>query len=294
MVLNDSNTSLKLEVKTIRFEEDKPRVKTRLSVSTSNDSHQLDKCLLSNECRKVTINDTVVVSSRPRSTNKRRVKKYEIELKNLFNEDVPDYPEAEISELLKKTPESLKNFFNELDTPLDPNRNLSERIAYNDDYIGSEREEPICRTVTRNVYPREAKLDNTRVFVPNNDQFMQVISVDICQNPNEECNHLRGILPDGFSSTCTQKYAFKKLLYLEPTDERMDSGLFRYPSCCSCNIKTIPFDLRSFSAGHKLLNTANMTSLSMHNTSYVEQTKPVSNSSKDKPEATTLSTLGIS
>lgn len=211
-------------------------------------STDMSRCGPNKDCHQVTKNDTVLVVNRGPRTDK-AIHPKETELNRLFREETPDYPENEIADILKKTPDTLKNYFNTKDTALDPNTELTERIAHHDN--DGEREESICRSVTRNIYPREAKLENSRVFVPNNQDFVQIISVELCQQPNEECNYLQGVLPEGFSSTCYQKYAYKKLLYLDPVESRMATDLFRYPSCCTCFVKSQTLDLRSIVNANK-------------------------------------------
>lgn len=167
-----------------------------------------------------------------------------VDVGNFFREEVDNYPEAEINLALKRTPTETRELYNVINTPLDPNMNLTERTAnfHNDD---EGREESICRSVLRNIYPREAKREDSLVYVPNTQEFMQVIQAEICQSPNEECNYLQDSLPFGMHSTCIQKYSYKKLLFLDPLEKRMASDLFRYPSCCSCHVKHGSIDLRS-------------------------------------------------
>jgi hypothetical protein len=179
---------------------------------------------------------------------RRQGKKLPAAVSRLFREEVDDYPEDEIRQLLKQTPNDIKDLYNVLNTPLDPNANLTERVAFypnSDDDAYVEREESVCRTVTRNIYPREANLHNSLVYIPNNQDFMQVIQAEICQHPDQECSYLRDNLPYGMVSACVQKYSYKKLLYMDPLDKRMASDLFRYPSCCVCTVRTLPLDLRS-------------------------------------------------
>lgn len=181
----------------------------------------------------------------PRQGEKRTVMKTRADLvANNFKEEVESYPENEINAILNSTSAAMRELFNVLNTPLDPNMNLTERTAsfYNDDEV---REESVCRSIIRNIYPREAKREESLVYVPNTQEFMQVIQVEICQSPNEECNFLQDNLPLGMQSICHQKYSYKKLLYLDPLEKRMASDLFRYPSCCSCHVRQTSIDLRS-------------------------------------------------
>lgn len=191
-------------------------------------------------------------STRDDATNRpgsRRAKQLKpVDVSQWFREDTRDYPDAEIERLLRRTPESVKELYNVLNTQLDPHLNLTERVAfYNDDeeHGSGVREESVCRSVTRNIYPREATHKNSLVYIPNDKDFMQVIQAEICQHPERECSYLTDALPYGMSSICYQKYAYKKLLYFDALDKRMASDLFRYPSCCACYIRTLPLDLRS-------------------------------------------------
>lgn len=209
----------------------------------------------------------------------KRKKQAKIDFSHLFREDSDQYPDEDIRVALKQTSEHLKELFNVLNTPLDPNVNLTERIAHHadDDLYNRDgsREESICRSVIRNIYPREAKRENSLVYIPNNQDFMQVIQAEICQYPNEECSYLADNLPFGMSSVCHQKYAYKKLLYLDSLEKRMASDLFPYPSCCSCHVKILPLDLRSLSnssssinhEGSARLKTSNIDKMKVNDTS---------------------------
>lgn len=184
-------------------------------------------------------------------------KRIPIDFSHLFREEIENYPEDEIKLALQKTPEEIKDLYNVINTPLDPNMNLTERVAhyYSEDDNDGSREEHVCRSVTRNIYPREARRENTLVYVPNNHDFMQVIQAEICQSPEEECNYLSDNLPYGMTSVCHQKYAYKKLMYLDSLKSKMASDLFRYPSCCACYVKTLLIDLRSATSSLKRQNS---------------------------------------
>lgn len=206
----------------------------------------------------------VVVNARTTTgnhdVNKRKSKQVKaVDLSQWFKEDTNSYPDDEIRRILGKTPDAVKDLYNVLNTDLDPHMNLTERVAFyhDDEEHENIREESVCRTVTRNIYPREAKRQNTLVYIPNNQEFMQVIQAEICQHPDGECNYLRDNLPYGMTSVCYQKYAYKKLLYLDSLDKRMASDLFRYPSCCACYVRSLPFDLRSSSNVTSSTNTLN-------------------------------------
>ena len=185
-------------------------------------------------------------SPKPRA---REGKQLRADVADYFREDVADYPEEEISRLLRQTPEQVRSLYNDIKIPVAPRLNMTERKLPELHYSGYDdsvvREEPVCATIKRHVFPREANKQNSLVYIPNTREFTQVIEIELCQYPNDECgSYLHNSLPAGMTSICHQKYAYKKLLYMEPREKRMASDLFRYPSCCSCYIRTVPPDLQ--------------------------------------------------
>lgn len=236
--------------------------------SRTRKSSTKESCLPSNGCLRVTRNDTVFVETKlpeqinqtqqsfktttlkPTNANSKKIK---LDLNKLFREDVEDYPEENITLALKKTSDLVKTYFNVLNTLQDPHANLTERVATNEyDNIDSSheaREEPICRSVLKTIVPRDAWLNERRVFIPNDREFMQVITAEICANVGAECSHLEGVMPEGVTSHCVQKYAYKRLLYMDSAHEKLASDSFKYPSCCSCHIKFMQFDMRSLNSG---------------------------------------------
>ncbi len=56
------------------------------------------------------------------------------------------------------------------------------------------------------------------------------------RKPGKPCTHLEN-LPMGMYSRCKQKYSYKRLLALHPTEKRTYPEAFKFPSCCSCYIK---------------------------------------------------------
>lgn len=179
-----------------------------------------------------------------------------VDSRGYLGENIDDYPEEEINSILRRTPVIMKDLFNVRNTPLDPSSNLTDRISSfsRDDDLS---EENVCRAIMRYVYPREARRLNSRVYVPNTSEFVQVIQVDVCESPNTPCTYLQDNLPYGFESLCVQKYSFKRLMYLDPRRSRMSSDVFRYPSCCSCYVRALALDrvrnptARSLAGAHK-------------------------------------------
>lgn len=165
-----------------------------------------------------------------------------VDSRGYLGEDINDYPEEEINNILRRTPVIMKELFNVRDTPLDPANNLTDRVSSYSSATDGLVEENVCRAIVRYVYPREARRFNTRVYVPNTSEFVQVIQVDVCENPNTACGYVQDNLPYGLESSCTQKYSFKRLMYLDSRRGRMSSDVFRYPSCCSCYVRAFPVE----------------------------------------------------
>ena len=213
------------------------------------------------------LSTTVVVTNSRHAVTKnsadqpqrRKAKTDELDVSKFFIENVDDYPTDEIKRILKHTPENMKSLYNVINTPLDPNATLTERIAYKSNSFDDEsggHEEPACRTTKRNVYPRQAQRLNSLVYVPNDEEFMQVVQLEICHSANEDCNsYLRDSLPHGLTSICRQKYAYKRLMYIDEIEKRSMSDLFRYPSCCSCHIRSQPVDLRKATVNESAISS---------------------------------------
>ncbi|GBL75172.1 hypothetical protein AVEN_253571-1 [Araneus ventricosus] len=74
----------------------------------------------------------------------------------------------------------------------------------------------------------------------------------ICsRNPDEPCPYLSdsGILPMEYTTTCRQKFTFKRLLALNPNGTYTYVDNFRFPSCCQCYVKKEFLKLKSFGRG---------------------------------------------
>lgn len=255
-----------LSIETIPISEDRSLITTVTNITKSTSASSSRRgtiapgsCTASIGCTRTTRNDTVVTETKityhqePAKVKNTSKNKNKIELTNFFAVQADDYPEESISRALSKTSDTVKKFFNIYNTSEDPHVNLSERVAsksasdyesFDGNYLEG-REEPICRSIIQRIVPQASWLNGRRVFIANDREFMQVVEAELCANVNAECNHLEGILPEGMTSTCVQKYANKRLLYFEPNNEKLAADAFKYPSCCSCHIKHKHYDMRS-------------------------------------------------
>lgn len=81
---------------------------------------------------------------------------------------------------------------------------------------------------------RNLSVFNTNVF--------ELIHLEINEgfdfrNPGSSCAYMNP--PLGMKSLCKQKYSYKRLLALHPTEKRAYLDSFRFPSCCSCHVRTV-------------------------------------------------------
>lgn len=167
--------------------------------------------------------------------------------KQFFIEQSDSYPEDKIRRLLEQTSSELIELLNVTRPLPGQDMSLTERTAWNYDYGESQapKEVKLCPSSVRYIQPKEALKDGVMVYVANDERFKQLIETEVCAAPDEECPYLRDSVPYGMRSFCHQKYAYKKMLYLD--GERLATDLFRYQSCCSCRLRYVDTsnDLRS-------------------------------------------------
>lgn len=167
--------------------------------------------------------------------------------RQIFVEQSDSYPGDKIRRLLEQTSSELIDLLNVTRPLPGQDMSLTERTAWNYDYGESQapKEVKLCPSSVRYIQPKEALKDGIMVYVANDERFKQLIETEVCAAPDEECPYLRDSVPYGMRSFCHQKYAYKKMLYLD--GERLATDLFRYQSCCSCRLRYVDTsnDLRS-------------------------------------------------
>lgn len=144
-----------------------------------------------------------------------------------FCEVVDNYPnKTSIKSEIDLSPQQFNDIFG------------SKEIDGRKSYADSETdEESVCRKVPRVIYPQMAKNQaNQWVYVVNEVEYTQAVVAEICEKPGKPCTHLEN-MPMGMYSRCKQKYSYKRLLALHPTEKRTYPDAFKFPSCCSCYIK---------------------------------------------------------
>ncbi|KAK6633737.1 hypothetical protein RUM44_004344 [Polyplax serrata] len=147
--------------------------------------------------------------------------------KTTFCEHVgEEYPSDYINQILKKEGAMFKEFFGK-DVISDPN--ITERIH-------APEENSLCPFRQEVVFPRAAKNKEDKwLFVVNQDQYVQGVTVEVCLNPESRCI-LTESFPLSYTPYCKQKYIERRLVAIGE-DGKPHSDSFRLPSCCSCVLK---------------------------------------------------------
>ncbi|XP_054168153.1 protein spaetzle 5-like [Oppia nitens] len=144
-----------------------------------------------------------------------------------YCEIVPNYPNKTLKQEIEFSPiEFLEIFGNKIDG----------RKSYIDDDLSEVR---VCRRIPKVIYPQMAKNQaNQWIYVVNEVEYIQAVVAEICESDGKSCAYLDQNLPPGMYSRCRQKYSYKRLLALHPTEKRTYSDKFKFPSCCACYVKT--------------------------------------------------------
>ncbi|XP_023720809.1 protein spaetzle [Cryptotermes secundus] len=143
-----------------------------------------------------------------------------------FIEDVSDYPEKMLKEILKMEGKVHKDIFGR--DFLFKERTISTRIE--------PEETKLCPSLEKLVYPKLAlNTDNDWKYVVNvGEEYVQGVRVETCGH-FEKCS-MSDSFPAGYTTKCEQQYVFRRLLSVADKGKTvMDE--FRFPSCCLCTIR---------------------------------------------------------
>ncbi|XP_025198393.1 protein spaetzle-like [Melanaphis sacchari] len=98
--------------------------------------------------------------------------------------------------------------------------------------------QPFCESKEDVIFPEAGITKNNEwryiIQDPNNDNtsFKQGIRVEKCINAGTTCK-FNDLLPNGYTTTCVQKYIYKKLVAIKDSKEIYYES-FKLPSCCEC------------------------------------------------------------
>lgn len=104
--------------------------------------------------------------------------------------------------------------------------------------------QPFCESKEDVIFPEAGITKNNEwryiIQDPNNDNtsFKQGIRVEKCINAGTTCK-FNDLLPIGYTTTCVQKYIYKKLVAIKDSKEIYYES-FKLPSCCECMYSVNP------------------------------------------------------
>ncbi|XP_048522280.1 protein spaetzle-like [Dendroctonus ponderosae] len=144
-------------------------------------------------------------------------------------ENVDFYPHRYIEDVLKNY-RMPKLFFGQSEVPEDD--------FFSDRQYGEDGRF-VCSSITRTIFPKSGQnKDNQWRFIVNQgsgDGFVQGVQVEVCRNPERECD-IPGGAPLEYETFCKQKYIYKKLFALNERGELLLES-FKMPSACCCQYK---------------------------------------------------------
>jgi len=112
--------------------------------------------------------------------------------------------------------------------------------------------QPFCDSLEEVIFPEAGitKDNEWRYIIQDlnndNNNYKQGIRVEKCLNAGESCKFSEH-LPIGYTTTCVQKYIYKKLVAIKDSKEIYYES-FKLPSCCSC-MYTVNPDLLTRKSG---------------------------------------------
>lgn len=145
-----------------------------------------------------------------------------------FCENFEGYPYRQVKELLKENP-TYKELFGEDEAP----KTITNRL-------GDDKEEFVCGSIERTIYPRIGKNKNNKwKYIINQgeeDGFVQGVRIETCRREGSPCNVI-GDIPNGYRTFCKQKYIYRRMLSLNENGVQVPDT-FLIPSACCCAYKS--------------------------------------------------------
>ncbi|CAN7993350.1 unnamed protein product [Ixodes hexagonus] len=136
----------------------------------------------------------------------------------------------------------IKNILRNINVDLSDSEILARQPLNSEDSV----DQRVCTTKRKTIYPKSAQnAEKEWVFVVNEVEYAQAVTVEVCAQEDSQCEFVSSGLPPGYTSACRQKFAYRKLLALHPTDKKAYADNFPFPSCCVCYVKSPPLAGRS-------------------------------------------------
>lgn len=144
-----------------------------------------------------------------------------------FCESVNNYPKIDLKKDIKMSLSDFREIFG--------SESIEGRKTYQDD--DDVVEERVCRRIPKIVYPQMARNQASQWrYIVNDVEYVQAVVSEICEREGRPCSYMDN-LPEGTYSRCRQKYSYKKLLAIHPTEQKTYMDTFSFPSCCACYVK---------------------------------------------------------
>ncbi|KAI1291913.1 Protein spaetzle [Halotydeus destructor] len=148
-----------------------------------------------------------------------------------YCETVPNYPKMELKTDIHLSPSEFRELFGV--------KEIDGRKMYQDEASAEER---VCRPIPKLIYPQMARNQAKQwLYIVNDVEYTQAVVSEVCEKENKPCAYLDHNLPPGMYSRCRQKYAYRRLLAIHPTEKRTYTDTFQFPSCCACYVKSPVF-----------------------------------------------------
>ncbi|KAJ8937357.1 hypothetical protein NQ314_011902, partial [Rhamnusium bicolor] len=140
-----------------------------------------------------------------------------------FCENIESYPVDYLKNVLRGN-----DIYRELFETKDLEDDVTNRIGDEDSFI--------CRSVVKDIFPKIGRnTKNKWRYIVNQEEFVQTVRIEVCRNEGKPCD-LIGELPNGYTTTCKQKYIYTRLLSLT-INGFPNPDIFPLPSACACSYK---------------------------------------------------------
>lgn len=142
----------------------------------------------------------------------------------------------------------IRNVLQNLNVDLSDKEILARQPLNHEDSI----DQRVCTSKRKTIYPKAARsADHEWLYVVNDVQYAQAVTTEICADEEAPCDFVSSGLPPGYSSSCRQKFAYRKLLAMHPTEKKAYAENFPFPSCCVCYVKSPPLGARSLNPSRR-------------------------------------------
>ncbi|KAK8765102.1 hypothetical protein V5799_032289, partial [Amblyomma americanum] len=142
----------------------------------------------------------------------------------------------------------IRNVVQSLNVDLSDKEILARQPLNHEDSI----DQRVCAIKRKTIYPKSARSAYQEwLYVINDVEYAQAVTIELCADEGAPCEFVSSGLPPGYTSACRQKFAYRKLLTMHPTEKKAYAENFPFPSCCVCYVKSPPLAARSLSPSRR-------------------------------------------